>query len=64
MSSFLEITDLDQRGPEFEAGPYDTNRIIHDTKQVVLKEVRFKTIEGLLKISCKQPEGVYPLLVG
>lgn len=62
VSNLLEVADLHQSRPKLNRSPDDCNRIIHDAKKVVLKKIRFKTIECLFEIGCEQPQSIDAVL--
>ena len=58
--ALLEITDLNQGWPKFQCGFNHSDCIIHDTNQIVLKEIRLKPVERFLEICSKYAQRVDP----
>lgn len=54
---FLEVTDLDERGPEFDRTLDGVHHVVHDAQQVLLKKVWLGPIKGLQKIGREQSQG-------
>ena len=50
LSLFLEIANLDQRGPQLDRSLDDACYIVEDSEQVVLEEIRLKRVKRFVKI--------------
>jgi hypothetical protein len=61
MPNLLEITDFHQSRPKFDRSLDHPNRIIHNSQQIVLEEIRLKAIKRLLQIGRENLQRIYPL---
>ena len=54
--ALLKVTDLHQRRPKLDRPLDNADHVVHDPQQVLLEEVRLKSIEGLVEVGGEQPQ--------